>query len=72
MKIYISKYRSHWVSPYKILEKVYFWREIDYDEPNIKRLSNILNPFCEAWQSFLDFVHPRIQYVKIDYWDTRY
>ena len=70
MKIYTSKYRSHWISPYKILEKVYFWREIDYDEPVIDKLSKILNPFCVAWQSFLDFVHPRIQYVKIDYWDT--
>jgi hypothetical protein len=70
MKIYISKYRSHWVSPYKILEKVYFWREIDYDEPIIKKWSDRLQPFCEAWQKLLDFVHPRIQYVKIDYWDT--
>ena len=70
MKIYISKYRSHWISPYKILEKVYFWREIDYDEPIIKKWSDRLQPFCEAWQKFLDFVHPRIQYVKIDYWDT--
>jgi len=70
MKIYISKYRSHWVSPYKILEKIYFWREIDYDEPIIKKWSDRLQPFCEAWQKFLDTVHPRIQYVKIDQWDT--
>jgi hypothetical protein len=70
MKVYISKYRSHWVSPYKILEKVFFWREIDYDEPIIDKWSDRLQPFCEAWQKLLDFVHPRIQYVKIDQWDT--
>jgi hypothetical protein len=70
MKIYKSNYRSHWVSPYVILEKVFFWREIDYDEPLIKKLHDILNPFSVAWLKFLDFVHPRINYVKIDKYDT--
>ena len=70
MKIYKSNYRNHWVSPYVILEKVFFWREIDYDEPLIEKLSNFLNPFSIAWQKFLDFVHPRINYVKIDRYDT--
>jgi len=70
MKIYKSNYRNHWLSPYIILEKVFFWREIDYDEPLIEKLSNFLNPFCVAWQKFLDFVHPQINYVKIDRWDT--
>ena len=70
MKIYTSKYRNHWVSPYRIAEKIFFWREIDYDEPIVKKINIVLSPICTAWQSFLDFVHPRIQYVKIDYWDT--
>ena len=70
MKIYKSNYRNHWVSPYTILEKVFFWREIDYDEPLIEKLSDFLNPFSIAWQKFLDFVHPRINYVKIDKYDT--
>ena len=70
MKIYKSTYRSHWLSPYTILEKVFFWREIEYDEPLIKKLSNFLNPFSMAWQKFLDFVHPRINYVRIDCFDT--
>jgi len=70
MKIYKSNYRNHWVSPYIILEKVFFWREIDYDEPLIEKLSNFLNPFSVAWHKFLDFVHPQINYVKIDRWDT--
>ena len=70
MKIYKSNYRSHWVSPYVILEKIFCWREIDYDEPIIEKLSDFLNPFCVAWKKFLDFVHPRISYVKIDRYDT--
>jgi hypothetical protein len=70
MKVYISNYRNHWISPYTVLEKVFFWREIDYDEPLIDKLSNILNPISIGLQKFLDFVHPRIQYVKIDHYDT--
>lgn len=70
MKIYFSKYRNHWFSPYTILEKVFFWRKIDYDEPIIKKWSNRLGPICRAWMKFLDFVHPEIKYVKIDRYDT--
>ena len=70
MKVYLSGYRYHWLSPYTILEKVFFWREIDYDEPVIERWSDRLNPLCVAAQKFLDFVHPKIEYVKIDHYDT--
>jgi hypothetical protein len=70
MKIYLSKYRYHWVSPYSICEKVCFWREIDYDEPWVKFANKILNPFCEAWQKLFDTIHPPIKYVKIDKYDT--
>ena len=70
MKIYKSNYRNHWLSPYTILEKIFFWREIEYDEPIIKKLSDFLTPFSVSWQKFLDFVHPKINYVKIDRYDT--
>ena len=70
MKIYKSTYRSHWISPYTILEKIFFWREIGYDEPIIDKLSNLLTPLCVFIQKFLDFVHPRVNYIKIDHWDT--
>ena len=70
MKVYLSKYRHHWLSPYTILDKIYFWREIDYDEPVIDKWSDILAPYCEKLQKFLDFVHPQISYVKIDRYDT--
>jgi len=70
MRVYINKYRSHWLSPYTILEKVFFWREIDYNEPVIERWSDRLHPVCEGLRRVLDVVHPKIDYVKIDQWDT--
>jgi hypothetical protein len=73
MKIYISNYRSHWISPYKVLEKVLFWKDwekIDYDTPWVEKWSDRITPLCKAWQTFLDFIHPKITYVKIDRWDT--
>ena len=70
MKVYINKYRYHWISPYTVLEKVFFWREIEYDEPIIEKWSDRLEPISKAIESFLDFVHPKIDYVKIDKWDT--
>ena len=70
MKVYLSKYRYHWISPYTVLEKVFFWREIDYDEPIIDKWSDRLTPICQGVQKVLDFIHPKINYVKIDRWDT--
>ena len=70
MKVYLSKYRYHWISPYTVLEKVFFWREIDYDEPIIDKWSDRLAPVCQGIQKVLDFIHPKINYVKIDRWDT--
>lgn len=70
MKVYLTKPRNHWLSPYTILEKVFFWREIDYDEPLIEKWADRLVPLCKVWQKFLDIVHPEVKYVKIDYWDT--
>ena len=70
MKVYKSNYRNHWISPYIILEKVFFWREIDYDEPLIEKWSNRLLPFSNAYKKAMDFIHPKIDYVKIDRYDT--
>ena len=70
MKVYLSKYRYHWISPYTVLEKVFFWRKIDYDEPIIDKWSDRLTPICQGIQKVLDFIHPKINYVKIDRWDT--
>jgi hypothetical protein len=70
VKVYLSKYRYHWISPYTVLEKVFFWREIEYDEPIIDKWSDRLAPICQGIQKVLDFIHPKINYVKIDRWDT--
>lgn len=70
MKIYINKPRYHWISPYKILEKVFFWREIEYDEPVIDRWATRLDPIMKGVEKFLDVVHPKVDYIKIDHWDT--
>jgi len=78
VKIYKSKYRNHWVSPYDILKAVCFWERDDSvfynieDRPNHRYTQwvNRLDPFCVAWQTFLDFVHPRVNYVRIDKYDT--
>jgi hypothetical protein len=78
MRIWTSKYRNHWISPYVILTKVCFWEK---DKDRIYNLTddpdnpyepwvNFLDPICRAWQRFLDLVHPRIEYIKLDRWDT--
>jgi YD repeat-containing protein len=73
MKVYISKYRNHWISPYTVLEKTLFWKDwdnISYETPWVDRWSTRLLPVCVAVQSVLDFVRPKINYVKIDAHDT--
>jgi len=68
MKIYISNYRDHWFSPYPIMEKFYFWKK-DYDaykeEPPVW-----LQSVCEHVKWVLDKIHPYVNYVKIDKYDT--
>lgn len=73
MKVYISNYRDHWISPYIILEKVLFWKDwdnIDYDTPWVEKWADRLTPISQAIQSVLNFVHPKVDYVKLDRWDT--
>ena len=73
MKVYISNYRSHWLSPYTILERVLFWKNwdnISYDEPWVERWSNRLEPACKILQWISERVRPRVEYVKLDRWDT--
>jgi YD repeat-containing protein len=73
MKVYIGKYRNHWISPYTVLEKALFWKNwdnISYDTPWVDRWSTRLLPACMAVQDVLDFVRPKINYVKIDAHDT--
>ena len=73
MKVYISNYRNHWLSPYTILERVLFWKDwdnISYDEPWVELWSRRLEPACKLLQWISERVRPRVEYVKIDRWDT--
>ena len=70
MKVYKNCYKYHWISPYKICEMVCWWREIDYDEPWVKAVNRVLEPVMQGVQKVLDVVDPKIDYVKIDRWDT--
>jgi hypothetical protein len=71
MKVYLSNYRNHWLSPYTILEHICFWRVFEnYDDPWVEKWADRLTPICKGLQWVWDRVHPPITYVKIDYWDT--
>jgi hypothetical protein len=85
MKIYISNYRNHWISPYTIIENIFFWtdwskcgrnkgviEDKDYvDHPEwVERWAKRIEPISTAIRVVLDFIHPPIKYVKIDRWDT--
>lgn len=85
MKVYKSCYRSHWISPLTIVERVFFWTEWsrqgrihlvvedkDYVDPPawVYKWADRIEPFSRALQWFLDLIHPQINYVKLDPWDT--
>ena len=85
MKIYKSNYRNHWISPYTVLEYVFFWtawsrcgrnkgviEDRDYvDHPAwVERVTGWIEPVCRAVKWALDLVHPQINIVRIDRYDT--
>ena len=78
MRVWTSKYRNHWVSPYVVLKAICFWEQDEDRIYNLKEEANkpyepwvnFLEPICQGIQKFLDFVHPRWNYVRLDPWDT--
>lgn len=70
MKLYLSKPRDHWISPYTVIDKLVFWREVNHHDPLVEKMADFLMPFCIALQSILNFILPEIRCVKIDHWDT--
>jgi hypothetical protein len=85
MKIYKSNYRNHWISPYTIIDHVFFWTdwskcsrhrgivedEVFVDHPAwAERASTYLAPVSRVIQWILDLAHPPINYIKIDRYDT--
>ena len=96
MKVYINKYKDHWISPYTMIDYVFFWKDwskcsrwsLDQsleDDVNVTKggksryverpewvdkLADLLNPISLAIQWIWDKVDRKIDYVKIDRWDT--
>jgi hypothetical protein len=92
MKVYISGYRNHWISPYTILDYMFFWTDWSKCSRNkglqsaldemegkykyiehpewVERWSDRLEPISKGIMWVLDRVHPKIDYVKIDRYDT--
>jgi hypothetical protein len=70
MIVYKNKPKNSWISPYEIVDKLIFWREVDYDEPIVDFWANVLTPFCNVLYSVRKFFERDINYVKIDPWDA--
>jgi hypothetical protein len=83
MKVYLSKPRYHWYSPYTWLEHIFFWKPWsdafrgdtmfkdteEYPEW-VEKWADRLTPISKAIEWTLNKIHPQVNYVKIDYWDT--
>ena len=70
MKIYLNRPKNNWLSPYTIIEKAMFWREIDYNEPVVQFWKKILDPFCDGLYAIRSFLNRDIKYIHIDPWDA--
>jgi hypothetical protein len=85
MKIYINKYKNHWISPITLVEYMFFWTDWSkcgrqkgfvpddqwVESPKwVDKLSNYLEPISHTIKWVLDKVDRKIDYVKIDRWDT--
>jgi len=52
------------------MDRIIFWREVDYDSTLANIFNWALTPFCLILQKVLDTIRPQITHVKIDRWDT--
>jgi hypothetical protein len=81
----MNGYPNHWLSPYTIIDYVFFWTDwskcsrnnrITTDEEWVdhpawvEKAVKVLNPFCEALKKIRQVIQPQIRYVKIDRYDT--
>ena len=72
MKVYFNKPKDNWISPYTIVEKIIFWREINYDEPLVENIIKYtkLGWLCDGLHAVRNFINRDIRYIKIDAWDA--
>ena len=92
MKVYINNYKDHWISPYTMLDYMFFWTDWSKCSRNksiqnaldeiegkykyiehpewVEKWSDRLLPISKAIQWVWSKVDRKIDYVKIDRWDT--
>ena len=97
MKVYINRYKDHWISPYTMIDWVFFWKDwskcgrkwtltdtLEDEAETVKggksryverpewteKWADRLTPLSRAIQWVWDRVDRKIDYVKIDRWDT--
>lgn len=75
MKVYFGKPRNHWYSPYTWLCAIFFWKDWAKDDgplypEYVEKWADYLTPISKGIQWVLNKVHPELNYVKVDYWDT--
>jgi len=85
MKVYFNGYPDHWLSPYTIIETVFFWtawskcgrdrgivEDRDFvDHPAwVDLWAERLDPVCQVIKRIRQVCRPQIRLVKIDRYDT--
>lgn len=81
----MNGYPNHWLSPYTIIDYVFFWTDWSkcsrnkyaiadkdwVDHPAwVEKAVKVLEPFCKVLQKVREVIQPTIRYVKIDRYDT--
>ena len=84
MKVYINKYKYHWISPHTIIDYIFFWtpwskcnRSKEFIENTkwidtpawAEKSADFFVPISRAIQWVWDRLDRKIDYVKIDRWD---
>ena len=85
MKVYFNGYPNHWLSPYTIIDYVFFWtawskchrdRGIVEDQDFVdrpewaERWADRLDPVCQVIKRVRQVINPQIRLIKIDRYDT--
>lgn len=68
MKIYTNRPRDNWISPYTVLEKLFWWRK-DYDAFH-KQPPAWISKGCQLWFKVANVLNPDINYIHIDRHDV--
>ena len=85
MKVFFNGYPNHWLSPYTIIDYLFFWTDWSkcsrnsrvipdeewVDHPAwVEKAVKVLEPFCGALKKIREVIQPQIRYVEIDRYDT--